>query len=195
MKFNRMRIAKDRIQTTIQNLQHLFSDGGALGQVAETAEFIISAIKSGNKLMICGNGGSAADAQHVAGEFMCRFYRNREPLPAIAISTDTSIITSISNDYSYNDIFSRQIQALGKKGDVLLGISTSGSSGNVLQAFKTARAMEIKTVLLTGHTERDIAAYSDVIIKTPSVDTPRIQEMHLLIEHTICEIIENELYG
>jgi D-sedoheptulose 7-phosphate isomerase len=195
MKFNRMRTAKDRIQTTIQNLRHLFSDSAALGQIAETAEFIITAIKSGNKLLICGNGGSAADAQHVAGEFMCRFYRNREPLPAIAISTDTSVITSISNDYSYNDIFSRQIKALGKKDDVLLGISTSGSSGNVLQAFKTARAMEIKTVLLTGHAERDIAAYSDVIVKTPSVDTPRIQEMHLLIEHVICEIIENELYG
>lgn len=195
MKFNRMRIAKDRIQTTIQNLRHLFSDSSALNQIAETAEFIISAIKSGNKLIICGNGGSAADAQHVAGEFMCRFYRNREPLPAIAISTDTSIITSISNDYSYNDIFSRQIKALGKKDDILLGISTSGGSGNVLQAFKTARAMEIKTVLLTGHAERDIAAYSDIIVKTPSVDTPRIQEMHLLIEHIICEIIENELYG
>jgi D-sedoheptulose 7-phosphate isomerase len=195
MKFNRMRIAKDRIQTTILNLRHLFSDGSALSQIAETAEFIISAIKSGNKLIICGNGGSAADAQHVAGEFMCRFYRNREPLPAIAISTDTSVITSISNDYSYNDIFSRQIKALGKKDDILLGISTSGSSGNILQAFKTARAMEIKTVLLTGHAERDIAACSDIIVKTPSVDTPRIQEMHLLIEHIICEIIENELYG
>lgn len=193
-KFSRMRIGKDRIQTMIQNLQALFSDDRALGRIAETAEFIVSAIKSGNKLIICGNGGSAADAQHVAGEFVCRFYKNREPLPAIALSTDTSIITSISNDYSYNDIFSRQVKALGKKGDALLGISTSGASGNVLQAFKTARAMGIKTILLTGYTERDITVHSDIIIKTPSVDTPRIQEMHLLIEHIICEIVEKELY-
>jgi D-sedoheptulose 7-phosphate isomerase len=96
---------------------------------------LVNAIKSGNKLMICGNGGSAADAQHVAGEFVCRFYKDREPLPAIALTTDTSVLTSISNDYSYDDVFSRQVKALGKPGDVLLGISTSGSSKNVMKAF------------------------------------------------------------
>lgn len=187
-----MKIMKDRIQITIQNLQRLSSADDTLSRIADVAQMIIDAIKSGNKLMICGNGGSAADAQHMAGEFVCRFYKDREPLPAIALSTDTSIITAVSNDYSYDHVFSRQVKAIGKKGDILLGISTSGSSKNVLEAFKTARLMEIKTILLTGQTEKEIAKFSDIVITTPSGDTPRIQEMHLLIEHIICEIVENQ---
>ncbi len=124
--------------------------------------------------MICGNGGSAADAQHIAGEFVCRFYVDRKPMPAIALSTDTSILTSISNDYSYDDIFSRQVMAIGKSGDVLLGISTSGSSVNVLKAFKVAKELNIKALLFTGNVEREIARFSDIVIKAPSNDTPRI---------------------
>ena len=181
-----------RIITAIENLQKLNSNNDVLNRITDAARLIVYAIKSGNKLMICGNGGSAADAQHVAGEFVCRFYKDREPLPAIALTTDTSVLTSISNDYSYDDVFSRQVKALGKSGDVLLGISTSGSSMNVLEAFKTAQAMGIKTVLLTGQIEKEIAKISDLTIHTPSTDTPRIQEMHLLIEHIICEIVENQ---
>jgi len=188
-----LNIATDRINETISNLQTLLSDETILKHITETAQLIVETIKSGNKLMICGNGGSAADAQHIAGEFLCRFYKDRDPLPAIALTTDTSIITAISNDYSYDQVFARQVKALGRKGDVLLGISTSGSSGNVLEAFKAARAMGIKTVLLTGASEKIIAVLSDVVIKTPSTDTPRIQEMHLLIEHIMCEIVEKEL--
>lgn len=139
--------------------------------------------------MICGNGGSAADAQHIAGEFVCRFYKDRETLPAIALTNDTSVSTSISNDYSYNDVFNRQVKGFRTQGDVLLGISASGSSGNVLEAFKVAGEIGIKTVPLTGQTEKDIANVSDIVIKTPSRDTPRIQEMHLLIEHIICEMV------
>lgn len=129
---------RDTINTTIQNLWNLLSDDGTLKLINKVAHVVANAIKSGNKLMICGNGGSAADAQHIAGEFLCKLYKDRQPLPAIAISTDTSVLTSISNDYSYDNVFSRQVRALGKKGDVLLGISTSGSSGNVMEAFRAA---------------------------------------------------------
>jgi D-sedoheptulose 7-phosphate isomerase len=184
---------KDTIQTTIENLQKIISDDNIISQIHETVHSITFAIKSGNKLMICGNGGSAADAQHIAGEFMCRFYKDREPLPAIALTTDTSVITSISNDYSFNEIFSRQVKALGKPGDVLLGISTSGSSKNVLEAFRVAKELGIKTVLLTGESEKEIAKISDIIMKVPSNDTPRIQEIHLVIEHIVCEIVEKAL--
>ena len=190
-----MQIIKDRIQTTIENLQRLLLDESTIHRIGEVAKLMIDAIKSGNKLMICGNGGSAADAQHMAGEFVCRFYKDREPLPAIALTTDTSVLTSISNDYSYNDVFSRQVKALGKKGDILLGISTSGSSGNVLEAFKVARELGINTVLLSGEAEKEMAKISDIVIKAPSTDTPRIQEMHLLIEHIICEMVEKEIFG
>jgi len=176
-------------------MQKLISGDGTIDRINESARIIINALKSGNKLMICGNGGSAADAQHIAGEFVCRFYIDREPLPAIALSTDTSVITSISNDYSYDHIFSRQVKALGRSDDVLLGISTSGSSVNVLEAFKAAREMGIKTILLSGATEKAIAAHSDIVIKTPSTDTPRIQEMHLIIEHIICEMVEKGIFG
>ena len=181
------------ITQTIFNLQMLLSNDTTLEKIEDVAQTIISAIKFGNKLLICGNGGSAADAQHMAGEFVCRFYKDREPLPAIALTTDTSVITAISNDYAYDQIFARQVKALGKKGDILFGISTSGASKNILEAFKVAREMGIKTILLTGKEEKSIGPYSDIIIKTPSSDTPRIQEMHLLIEHIICELVETSL--
>ena len=181
------------ITQTIFNLQMLLSNDTTLEKIEDVAQTIISAIKFGNKLLICGNGGSAADAQHMAGEFVCRFYKDREPLPAIALTTDTSVITAISNDYAYDQIFARQVKALGKKGDILFGISTSGASKNILEAFKVAREMGIKTILLTGKEEKSIGPYSDIIIKTPSSDTPRIQEMHLLIEHIICELVETLL--
>ncbi|MBI5663589.1 MAG: D-sedoheptulose 7-phosphate isomerase [Nitrospirae bacterium] len=189
-----MRYVKEKMIESANNLKRLSESDLLLKPVSETADLIVRAVRAGNKLMICGNGGSAADAQHIAGEFVCRFYNNRKPMPAIALSTDTSVPTSISNDYSYDDVFSRQVTALGKKGDVLLGISTSGSSGNVLGAFRAAREMDIRTVLLTGEKEKKIAGLSDIVIKTPSSDTPRIQEMHLLIEHIICEIVEKRIY-
>jgi D-sedoheptulose 7-phosphate isomerase len=187
-------VIKKKIQKTIENINKLLRNEQYIKLISDTADVIVYAIKSGNKLMICGNGGSAADAQHIAGEFVCRFYRNRAPMAAIALSTDTSVLTSISNDYSYNDIFNRQVNALGKKGDILLGISTSGSSINVFEAFKAAKEKGIKTILLTGEVEKEIAQISDIVIKTPSTDTPRIQEMHLLIEHIICEIVEKKVF-
>lgn len=185
---------EERIKETIENLNTLLNDKGAMKAISEAIELILSALKAKGKLMICGNGGSAADAQHIAGEFLCRFYKDREPIPAIALTTDTSVLTSISNDYSYNDVFARQVRGLGKEGDVLLGISTSGASENILSAFKVARELNIKTILLTGEKMGKIAPLSYIIIKTPSSNTPRIQEMHLIIEHIMCEIIEKSYF-
>jgi len=190
-----MDIVKYHIGNTIENLKCLLLDELSIKKIADASDLIIDALKFGKKLMICGNGGSAADAQHMAGEFVCRFYKDRKPLPAIALTTDTSIMTAISNDYSYDQVFVRQIIAIGKAGDVLLGITTSGKSRNILEAFKVASEMGIKTILLTGDYGRTIAPFSDIIIQTPASATPRIQEMHLIIEHIICELVEEECFN
>jgi D-sedoheptulose 7-phosphate isomerase len=182
-----------RITETRDNLNRMLENKDLLKLISETSDLVSASVKAGHKLLICGNGGSAADAQHIAGEFVCRFYKNRRPLPAIALSTDTSVITSISNDYSYDEVFSRQVTALGKKGDILLGISTSGSSKNIRKAFEAAQDKDIKRVLLCGKKNKEIAGISDIVINAPSGDTPRIQEMHLIIEHIICEIVEKEM--
>lgn len=185
-----MNLAKQKIEQSVENLKQLLCAEEELKKIDAAAEWIISALRAEKKLLICGNGGSAADAQHMAGEFIGRFYVNRRPLPAIALTTDSSVLTCVANDFSYEDTFSRQVEALGQKGDVLFGISTSGSSKNVLKAFQSAKNRQIKTILLTGQVEREIATVSDLVIKTPSHDTPRIQEMHLLIEHIVSEIVE-----
>lgn len=150
-------------------------------------------IANGGKLLICGNGGSAADSQHFAAELIGRFYFDRQPLPAIALSTDSSILTCVGNDYSFSDIFSRQVQALCNKNDLVFGISTSGNSDNVMKAFDEAKKIGAKTLLLTGNKKGHLESISDIIIPVPSSDTARIQEMHLLVEHTICESIEIDL--
>jgi D-sedoheptulose 7-phosphate isomerase len=185
---------KKRIQETIENLSKLSQNEKSINEMVRSAELIIESIKSGGKVMICGNGGSAADAQHMAGEFLCKFYKVREPMPAIALTADTSILTSIANDFSYDKVFSRQVSGIGRRGDVLIGISTSGTSKNVFEAFSIAREKGITTILLTGNEMKNIAEISDVVILTPSKDTPRIQEMHLMIEHILCEIIEEKLH-
>lgn len=182
---------KKKFLTAYTNLGALLNNAELITKIQTASDWIIKSILSKNKLLLCGNGGSAADAQHIAGEFLCRFYHNRAPLPAIALTTDCSVLTSIANDYKFEDIFSRQIEALGQSGDVLLGISTSGSSKNVLKAFEVANKKTIKTILLTGSENKEIAKLSDLIINVPSTDTPRIQEMHLLIEHIICELVED----
>ena len=162
-------------------------------QIAQTAQLIIDTFKAGNKLFFCGNGGSAADSQHIAAEFVGRFQKERAAWPAIALTTDTSALTALGNDYSFDIVFSRQLQALGKKGDVIIGITTSGNSKNVLEAFKTARAMGIKTVGVTGGTGGQMLPLSDIAIIAASPTTARIQESHLVIFHAICEIVENTL--
>ena len=186
-------IIEKRIEILIGLLNEYLSNSENLLSIVSAISLIRKAMNTNNKLMICGNGGSAADAQHIAGEFICRFYKNRKPLPAIALTTDSSILTAISNDYSYGEVFSRQVSALGKLGDVLFGISTSGNSRNVLEAFKVAQKIGIQTILLTGANNGEILKYSDIVMKIPSTDTPRIQEIHLLIEHIICEVIESDI--
>jgi D-sedoheptulose 7-phosphate isomerase len=150
--------------------------------------------KSGNKLLLCGNGGSASDAQHLAGEFVNKILFERSPLPAIALTTDTAVLTSIANDVDYKSIFSKQIQALGKKDDVLFAYSTSGNSPNIIEAVNTAKSMQLKTVGFTG-IKGKLKDIVDIPVMVPSSETPRIQEVHYIIGHVICELIEASLFG
>lgn len=155
----------------------------------------VKSIKSGGKILLAGNGGSAADAQHIAGEFVSRFAIERPGLPAVALTTDTSILTAIGNDYGYDKIFVRQIQALGKKGDVFIGYTTSGKSPNVMLAFKEARALGLICIGLTGSRGGPIIELCDYLLEVPSVDTPRIQEGHALLGHTLCGLVEEAMFG
>ena len=164
-----------------------------LPQIISAAEVIISAIRSGHKLFLCGNGGSAADSQHIAAEFVGRFQKERKAWAAIALTTDTSALTALGNDYSFDIVFSRQLQALGQKGDVLIAISTSGNSKNVLEALRQAKAMGLTSVGVTGGSGGQLAHLSDIAIIAASSKTARIQESHLVILHTICELVENTL--
>jgi D-sedoheptulose 7-phosphate isomerase len=155
---------------------------------------IADSFKAGGKLMIIGNGGSAADAQHVAAEFVNRFEIERPPLPAIALTTDTSILTSIGNDYSFDEVFLKQVKALGKEGDVLFAISTSGTSPNVVKAMGTASRLGIKTIALVGRGGGDLAETADLVMNVDSNSTPRIQEVHITICHMLCELVDYMLF-
>jgi len=161
-----------------------------LEQITEIAKRLYETFKNGGKLLICGNGGSAADAQHIAAEFINRFRIERQPLPAIALTTDTSVLTSIGNDYDYVEIFSKQVKALGKKGDMLFAISTSGTSKNILLALKEAREKGVVTVGFSGDFREEMGRLCDHYIALPSRNTPRIQEVLLVVEHAICELID-----
>jgi len=162
--------------------------------ILEIARVIISSFRRSGKLLFFGNGGSAADSQHLAAEFVGRFQKKRKALPVISLTTDTSIITSLSNDYNFEIIFQRQIEALGKKGDVAVGITTSGRSKNVILGFKKAREMGLKTIALTGEKGRQLERIVDICLAVPSDRTPRIQEAHITIGHIICELTEKELF-
>jgi D-sedoheptulose 7-phosphate isomerase len=159
---------------------------------------MVNAILSGNKILSCGNGGSAGDAQHFSSEMLNRFERERPGLPAFALTTDSSTMTSIANDYSYNEVFSKQIRALGNKGDILLAISTSGNSANVVQAIQAAHEREMTVIALSGKDGGDMASLlttDDVEIRVPSTVTARIQEVHLLVIHCLCDYIDCSLFG
>jgi len=162
--------------------------------LAQVVRMIVGAFKSGNKVLLFGNGGSAADAQHLAGEFVNRFLIERPPLPAIALTTDTSVLTSISNDYGYVDSFAKQVKALGKEGDVAIGISTSGSAANVIKAVKVAKEMGLKTVGLSGNDGGELAKVADIAVIVNSPVTPRVQEVHITIGHVICEMVDRMLF-
>ena len=162
--------------------------------VLEAAMICVRALQNGNKLLLAGNGGSAADAQHIAGELVSRFNYDRPGLAAIALTTDSSIMTAIGNDYGYDYLFARQIESLGQKGDVLMAYSTSGKSPNILRAMSAAREKNITVIGLSGSRESQMNQYCDVLIKVPSKETPKIQEGHLTIGHIICGLIEREIY-
>ena len=165
-----------------------------MDDMVKAATALIEALKKGNKLLIFGNGGSAADAQHIACEFVSKFRLERKGLPAISLTTNTSILSAISNDYEYARVFERQIEALGRKGDVVIGISTSGKSPNVLAALKLARKMGMVTIGMEGEKGR-MKDVVDIDICVPSSDTPRIQEAHITIGHILCDVVEKELFG
>jgi D-sedoheptulose 7-phosphate isomerase len=158
-------------------------------------ELVVRVLGQGNKLLFAGNGGSAADCQHMAGEFMSRFMFDRSPLPAVALTTDTSILTAIGNDYGYEQVFSRQVRGLARAGDVLFAYSTSGNSPNILAALQAAQELQVATVGLTGASEGRMNPYCDHLLQVPSTCVPRIQEGHLLMGHTICEMVEERIFS
>lgn len=168
--------------------------GENLDVIVNVVDVITAALKAGNKILLFGNGGSAADAQHLAAEFVNRFVIERPPLPAIALSTDTSVITSIGNDYDFSEIFSKQIRAIGQAGDVAWGISTSGSSSNVIKALEVAKKIGMVTIGMTGKDGGDIAKMVDYSLNVSSNSTPRIQEVHITAGHVICEMIDFKLF-
>lgn len=159
--------------------------------VAKAADILIAALRAGNKILFCGNGGSAADSQHLAAELMGRYLRDRKPLPALSLTVDTSALTAIGNDYGYDEVFARQLRGIGTNGDVLVGISTSGNSANVIKAMSAARDMGIRTIALTGQGGGKMASVADLCIAVPSGKTNQIQEMHIAIGHLICGIVED----
>ncbi len=191
MKRNILNIVRNEIEDSIflfKEVKESLKD-----EIIESAKIIINSIKKGNKLLICGNGGSAADSQHFAAELVGRFKKDRKALPAISLTVDTSILTAWSNDYSFDTVFSRQVEAVGKKGDVLFGISTSGNSQNVIEAFKIANKTGIYTIALSGKDGCKMKKYAKLNIIVPANDTARIQEAHILIIHILCSIIEKTL--
>jgi len=176
--------------------KHVASDPGLNGQMDKAAKILVSAFKRNARLLICGNGGSAADSQHLATEFVSRFFMERRALDAEALTINTSSLTAIGNDYDFERVFSRQVEAKGRKGDVLLGISTSGTSKNVAKALETASKMGLKTITFIGGNKKCVLHdQADCCISVPSSCTPRVQEIHILIGHALCEIVEEELFG
>jgi D-sedoheptulose 7-phosphate isomerase len=182
------------VRAGLEALARTVQESAALADLtAAAARRYAETLRAGGTLYFCGNGGSAADAQHIAAEFMNRFLIERPPLPAIALTTDTSILTSISNDYAFDEVFSKQVKALGKKGDIAFGISTSGNSVNVAKAFRAAKKMGMVTIALTGEGGK-IASNADIALAIPSKSTPRIQEAHITIGHILCDLTDTLLF-
>jgi D-sedoheptulose 7-phosphate isomerase len=182
------------IEASITTKQELLGSAETLSTIAKVAELLVSALRQGGKVLLFGNGGSAADAQHIAAELVGRFAFNRPALPALALSVNSSCVTAIGNDYGFDQVFMRQLEALARSGDVAIGISTSGNSANVVRALVTAKKMGLRTVALTGQTGGELRDKADQCICVPSNETPRIQEGHVLIGHILSELVERELF-
>jgi len=189
---------KDRIRREIAEhigvMESIAADEKFLGTIADAAAAILGSLRAGGRLYLLGCGGSAADAQHIAAEFVNRMHETRKALPAVALTTDSSVITAIGNDDSFDHIFSRQVEALARKGDVVMGISTSGRSGSVLRALRAGRKQGAKAILLTGDLKETFRGTADLVIRVPSGSTPRIQEAHIAIAHIIATLVEREYF-
>jgi D-sedoheptulose 7-phosphate isomerase len=185
-------LAAERIRASLAVKEGLLAPE-PLAEIASAATLVGGALRDGRKLLIFGNGGSAADAEHIAGEFVGRFVAERRALPAVALSVNTSVLTAIANDYSFEDVFARQVEALGEPGDVAFGLSTSGTSANVVAGLRVGRELGLRTLALTGRGGGRVRELADVCVKVPADDTPRIQEGHLLVAHIVCEIAERDV--
>jgi len=185
---------QDIITKSLSVKEQVLNDERLIQTVATITDIITAAFQRGNKVLFCGNGGSAADAQHLAAEFSGRFYLNRDALPAEALHTNTSYLTAVANDYSFDVIYARLIKGLGNKGDILVGLSTSGNSKNILLAFEEAKAKGMITVGFTGESGGQLKPLSDYLLNIPSTDTPRIQECHMLLGHIICQLVEEKYF-
>jgi D-sedoheptulose 7-phosphate isomerase len=183
-----------KIEEAQQVMQAILADDALLIKLEQAAIACIESLRTGGKILLAGNGGSAADAQHIAGEFVSRFAFDRPGLPAIALTTDTSILTAIGNDYGYEKLFARQVQAHGQQGDIFIGYSTSGKSPNVLLALKEARARGLVCIGLTGNRGGPMLELCDYLLAVPSADTPKIQEGHLVLGHILCGLVENAMF-
>ncbi len=182
------------IKASIDVKQLLLNNTAIQQTLAQVIDITVAAFKNGNKVLFCGNGGSAADAQHLAAEFSGRFYIDRKALPAEALHCNSSYLTAVGNDYGYDVVYSRMIDGIGNKGDVLIGLSTSGNSANILNAFETAQAKGVITVGFTGATGGKMKDVSDYLINVPSTDTPRIQESHIMLGHIVCQLVEEKFF-
>lgn len=186
---------KDQIKKSYETKQAIYANNRLLDKIEELSRLCIELYKGQNKTILAGNGGSAADAQHIAAELVGRYGFDRPSIPSLALTTDTSCLTAIGNDYGYDKVFSRQLEGMGQEGDIFIGISTSGNSKNIINAFEVAKRKGITTVALVGRDGGEMAKMADIALIVPSDSTPRIQESHILIGHIICDIIEKETFG
>jgi D-sedoheptulose 7-phosphate isomerase len=186
---------KDQIRASYTIKQTILADDALVALIGEVAQKVVEVYRNGHKIMLAGNGGSAADAQHLAGELVNRLNFDRPGLAALALTTDSSVMTAISNDFNYNEVFARQVEALGVQGDLLIGISTSGNSVNMVRALEQCKTKGVITVGLTGEGPNRISEIADYCIRVPAGETPRIQECHILIGHIICSIVEKVIFN
>ena len=186
---------KSIINASIETKQQVLANETLLQTVCNVVNKIVTAFQNGNRVYFCGNGGSAADAQHLAAEFSGRFYTDRKALPAEALHCNTSYLTAVGNDYGFDVVYSRMIEGIGEEGDVLVGLSTSGNSANIINAFEAAKQKKMTTIGFTGLTGGQMKSVSDYLINIPSTDTPRIQESHILIGHIVCQLVEEKYFN
>ncbi|HEV7334225.1 MAG TPA: D-sedoheptulose 7-phosphate isomerase [Flavisolibacter sp.] len=189
-----MKKIKEIITASISTKQQVLQDDELIGTIAAITGKLTDALQAGKRIYFCGNGGSAADAQHLAAEFTGRYYINRKAVPAEALHCNSSYLTAVANDYSYDVVYARLVEGICQQGDVLIGLSTSGNSANIVKAFESARSMGVTTIAFTGITGGILKGLSDYLVNVPSTDTPRIQESHIMIGHIICQLVEEKIF-